>query len=496
LGEPGSGKTTMLLELARDCIARAEQDDTQPIPVIFNLSSWSRNKDTISDWLVKEIVIKYNRSKKMARLWLDQDEILLLLDGLDEVSIKDRNDCAKAINDFRKEQGSISIVVCSRISDYKALTTRLNFQGAVLLQPLTPNQIDQYFRQVGPKLARVHQLLQHDNVLQELVKQPLMLNIMTLAYYGASTKELARRQFATAKTWRKRLFDAYIEQMFERIARTRNELYAPIKAIHWLSWLAHMMINNHISEFLPEFISNNWLQTDADKRRYRMIIGLIIGVVIGLIIGLVNGPISGLIIGLFLGWLAGRMDFYKLGISYLVWTRSTNRPSSWLVGTLSLGGFFGAPIGCLIGGLVSGLGDKLISGLLFGAIGGLAGGSLGSFLFFRLSHKILYPSLRYSFQGMAIYGLISGLVSGMGGNLAVGLSVGLIFGLFSGGGSIVSYFSLRLLFYFLGHMPWNYDRFLCYATERIFLRRVGGEYIFVHRLLMEHFAAMYPEEHI
>jgi hypothetical protein len=29
----------------------------------------------------------------------------------------------------------------------------------------------------------------------------------------------------------------------------------------------------------------------------------------------------------------------------------------------------------------------------------------------------------------------------------------------------------------------------------IFLRRVGSGYIFIHRLLMEHFAAMYPEEH-
>ena len=40
LGEPGSGKTTTLLELARDLIARAEKDSTLPVPVVFNLSSW------------------------------------------------------------------------------------------------------------------------------------------------------------------------------------------------------------------------------------------------------------------------------------------------------------------------------------------------------------------------------------------------------------------------------------------------------------------------
>jgi hypothetical protein len=39
-------------------------------------------------------------------------------------------------------------------------------------------------------------------------------------------------------------------------------------------------------------------------------------------------------------------------------------------------------------------------------------------------------------------------------------------------------------------MPWNYPRFLDYAAERILLRKVGGGYIFVHRLLLEYFAAL------
>jgi hypothetical protein len=46
--------------------------------------------------------------------------------------------------------------------------------------------------------------------------------------------------------------------------------------------------------------------------------------------------------------------------------------------------------------------------------------------------------------------------------------------------------------YFCTNVPWNYIRFLDYAAERVFLRKVGGGYIFTHRLLMEYFATLGP----
>jgi hypothetical protein len=45
-----------------------------------------------------------------------------------------------------------------------------------------------------------------------------------------------------------------------------------------------------------------------------------------------------------------------------------------------------------------------------------------------------------------------------------------------------------------GSAPLRYARFLDYAAGRIFLRKVGGGYIFVHRLLLEYFASLEPEE--
>ena len=45
-----------------------------------------------------------------------------------------------------------------------------------------------------------------------------------------------------------------------------------------------------------------------------------------------------------------------------------------------------------------------------------------------------------------------------------------------------------------GYMPRRLHRFLDHCTKLVFLRpkgSVGGGYIFIHRLLLEHFAAMW-----
>lgn len=59
-----------------------------------------------------------------------------------------------------------------------------------------------------------------------------------------------------------------------------------------------------------------------------------------------------------------------------------------------------------------------------------------------------------------------------------------------GGLDIIKHLVLRLVLYAVGCVPWNYARFLDDCCDRLLLQKVGGGYIFMHRLLMEHFAQM------
>jgi hypothetical protein len=87
-------------------------------------------------------------------------------------------------------------------------------------------------------------------------------------------------------------------------------------------------------------------------------------------------------------------------------------------------------------------------------------------------------------------GLLFGLLDGLTGALVFGILGALIGGIIGGADSVVKHYLLRLILWSQGHTPRNYARFLDHCAGLIFLRRVGGGYIFIHRMLMEHFAAM------
>ncbi len=284
LGEPGSGKTTMLLDLAFQAIERTKAEIVQTIPVIVNLSSWTY-KQTIKEWLVEEIATNYDTSKKIARRWIDSNELLLILDGLDEIEINNREACIEAINSFREMHFS-PLAVCSRIVDYQSITHNLKQLGAIVLQPLTPKQIDEYFKHTGIELEFLHQAWKVDANIQELARTPLMLCTMTLTYQGSLEKNPERPRMADMS--RIYIFDAYIQRMFDKKITDRQ--YPNARAIHWLAWLAKEMTKHNQSIFSPEMLRRNWLPAGKQRFLHNLLSSLLMVPLVGILSGIFNLP--------------------------------------------------------------------------------------------------------------------------------------------------------------------------------------------------------------
>ncbi|MBV9690409.1 MAG: TIR domain-containing protein [Ktedonobacteraceae bacterium] len=280
LGDPGAGKTALLLELARDLLTRAERDITLPIPVVFNLSSWAQKRAPFADWLVEELAIRYEVPRKVGRVWVEQKRILPLLDGLDEVQQEARSACVVAINDFHTRFQSVSPVVCSRTTEYFAQKQRVAFLCAVTIEPLTPQQIDVYLTCTQGQLEAIRTALHENVALQELTTTPLMLTVLTLAYPGKSIDDLLE---ATSREAQQRhLFETYVERMLSRRGATAD--YTPQQTRHYLVWLAQQLSHHNQTEFYIEDIQRNWL---PNARTYQRCLGLVFGSIVGLFISLV-----------------------------------------------------------------------------------------------------------------------------------------------------------------------------------------------------------------
>jgi hypothetical protein len=189
-----------------------------------------------------------------------------------------------------------------------------------------------------------------------------------------------------------------------------------------------------------------------------------------------NGLIFGLIFGLIGGLVLGLIICLDLLTSHLG-RNLTNEPTIRRIFLLLTRG--------LIIGIMIGLNGGLINGLIGSEIG---------------TKTIPNQGIHITVMNAGIIGLITWLIAGIilviyqNIKLTEGLFLGLFFGLiaviFGGGKACIQHLTLRLILYAHGYMPWNYARFLDYATDRIFLQKVGGGYIFIHRLLLEHFAQM------
>ncbi len=318
LGDPGTGKTTALLALARELAERAGADDQQPIPVVLNLATWGTRRSDLDDWVVDELNSKYQIPREIGRRWLEHNDLTLLLDGLDEVNPSFRRACMVEINQFRQEHGLTGVAVCCRLEEYQRAGLPLQLGGAVLLKRMPPEQAREIMSQAGEPFAAVRNLLDHDPQLQELAQTPLMLSILAVTFQGSPAPP-GFMPGENPEQSRTRLLDAYISQMFHR----RGRAASPEQVLPVLSFLARRMGENHQAIFLIEGLQPGWLSKPASRMVYGLLTRLVFGILSGLLfialnyslirgyslswpgvfqIGLLPGIIGGLAAGLIYAW--------------------------------------------------------------------------------------------------------------------------------------------------------------------------------------------------
>lgn len=540
LGAPGAGKTVLMLQLARELLNRAEANESSPIPVILNLSSWADKHLPLADWLIERLSVEYQVSRVLAQRWIENEKLLPLLDGLDEVRLEQRDACVQTINAFRARHRTVDMVVCSRIEDYEQLSSRLNLQGALLLHPLTDAQVDAELDRHD--MGALRQVMAVEPELRSMAYTPFLLNTMIFTYAGATQGEV--EHFDIPKDRLNHLFDHYTLKHFQL---TPREDYTLAQTRHWLGWMADGMMRLKQSVFFIETLGADWLEDRQLKRQFLFlstsigtliatISGLLLGVAVGIMlnvpmVGAIFGGLSGGVLGCILGyWLSSQQSIRPA--ERIVWR--------WSLKAFGLGALTGVTIGIIIGiisagvvGQAFGISAAVMYGLIIGAsaivalgfersetveartrpnegmrdtlVNVLAYGVIIGILFALISGAVLYGSgailvLSPKTFPRAVAEFLSQLLShdimtiilvGFGLGFGSGLGFAAAFG---GMDILVRHIALRIVLYRAGCMPRSYAHFLDFCTEHVLLRKVGGGYIFPHRMMLEYFAEQYSIE--
>jgi predicted NACHT family NTPase len=215
LGKPGAGKTTMLLELAKVLVQRAEQDLSEPVPILLSLSSWQNDQQSIADWIVAELNSgKYYKVRKdITKQWLEEGEIIPFLDGLDELAASRQKLCVKKLNEFLQPGNwSYPLVVCSRVEEYQLYSTKVALSSSLELQPFSDEQIQEYLRRTGNE--SLGKTIKDDRELKQLARTPFLLNVIVLTCQSLSLDKW--QEFESSAERLNYLFAGYVEAMLGR----------------------------------------------------------------------------------------------------------------------------------------------------------------------------------------------------------------------------------------------------------------------------------------
>lgn len=617
LGKPGTGKTTFLLKLLKDLIILALANEKQPIPIVLYLSSWSKSRKAIKDWITDELRDKYLIPINICNQWVNGNELLLLLDGLDEVQEQFRNDCIVAINEFKKDH-MVDIVICSRTDEYQLSNTKLRLSTAIAIQQLSYKEIDTYLSLFGEEFLPLRKSLYYDSSLRELITTPLMLRIAITA-----NKNISDASFTKSNLGYEQIINFYISQILGE--KRANVDIPPQKISFFLSWLSRQLIAHDQSIFLLEQLQEDWLKTSSQRKYYYLttiVIGgcagtiasffgtlisfltgrgnwvltappfILLGGIVGAVLltaqikskivpveklvwklkwswksagkGIMNGLLLGIfacvgliILALFLNnnteasFETKALNFMgAIFVAFLLSATAslilgfigafTGQVSyKWILIGLSLGvtgGIFTTFFGGIIGFFVFRYFDpeqmdsiqsswftifayaSLIRGFIKGLVFGLVGGIVGSIVYGlqgselesrnRQNQGIYYSTINALIVWLIVLlciGLIGGAITIPTSSViffkdleslefAEAFGFGSLFGLITamqfGGYAAIKHYALRIVIEKDDTMPTGIIRLLENAVNLNLLYRVGGGFMFTHRLILEHFAKL------
>jgi hypothetical protein len=463
LGEPGAGKTVLMIRLVLDLLVRRREIGRGPVPILVSVAFWKPTQQDLRSWLTSQLLTGHRalanpppagrEESTLAAALLADGLILPILDGLDEIEEQYRGPAITLINDVLRP-GQQAVVTC-RAREYQDSVrpeggVEATFRGAaaVQLRPLDADVVGSYLcADAGGPDARarwdpVLQVLGTEAPAGQALTTPLMVGLARAIYnprQGGRAREVPNPAelcgFADRSVVEAHLFDAFIPAAYQqspgRWTAEQAEPWLVCLASIGLAWWGPLDAVPRAAkggEYGPAPLRV------ADRPAVGLAVGLTSGIAAALIVGVMAGLASAFAVGGAFAVGAGLMA--SLVVNVAGWQPSRRkRLSIWLI-----------PYGVVPGGILAGLMGGLKAGIVAGITGGLMAGILFGILFGLLFVFKVIPlnprpgwdspppifsfALEVGIAAGVAAGIVVGAAAALGGvSPAVGIAAGLAVGL-------------------------------------------------------------------
>jgi len=192
LGAPGCGKSTLLRRLQLDDARQRMADESDRVSLFVSLGAYPLDKDPAKDaprpldWLEAQWHRQAPGLPDLAVL-LDQRRVLLLLDALNEMPHRDPDDFRARVEQWRCflrddfPPGNRAVFSCRRLDYSEILSVKDDLDvRQVRVQPMTPEQIEQFLRLYAPDdAAGAWAEIRGNERLLDLYSTPYFLKLLS-----------------------------------------------------------------------------------------------------------------------------------------------------------------------------------------------------------------------------------------------------------------------------------------------------------------------------
>ncbi|WP_112238857.1 NACHT domain-containing protein [Kribbella monticola] len=394
LGEPGSGKTILLLRLILDLLERREPGG--PVPVLAPLASWDPEEHDLYGWIERWLCtentalatkLKHGPPVTLARGLLEAGLIFPLLDGFDEMPTHLLTSALGKMNSAL-QSGQRLVLACrtdlysQALSTAGAQKTKLAGAAGVELRPLDPAVIIDYLTESagGPEADTpwpdIAAAVAADDrgALAQTLTTPLMASLAR-AIYNPRVDELISEVprspaelldtdvFATRTAVEEHLFDQFIPAAYRPYPdNLKGNRWSAPKAQRWLTFLARDL--EHRQGGTTDIAW--WHLTGAAPRP-----------TVGLLVGLVAAVAGALTIP-WRGWGVGLITTLAIGLVI----RGRVKPAKPGLSRALAGGILGGELAAFIAFLVfgAGPGNTYVAAFVAGGVAvGIVSAPMSSF---------------------------------------------------------------------------------------------------------------------